>query len=344
MLVSVIMITPNVYDAQEISVQTEEAAMTEEDPTLITDESMLPEEEKLPSAEEVRPIAEDFRDLYAANPYTVGWLNAGAYIDYPVVHYDNDFYLHHDFYNRPDENGTLFVNEYNCMWPRDRMLLIHGHNMNSGAMFGTLLDYERYDYLEQYPLISFRTIYDEEDVYYTPIAAYNASMEEDNPAYFNVVWLLFGDEQEQTTEEETEELTEEEAGEETKDRSAEESNSESETLTEEMSEMNASQETKAEAPVVEILEADAQAEQEERYRERFDIYMDAVMERSRWICPVDYNVDDELLTLVTCSYYYENGRFMLLWRKLRENETPEDILALYPQPYIDEDPELVIDW
>ena len=40
-------------------------------------------------------------------------------------------------------------------------------------------------------------------------------------------------------------------------------------------------------------------------------------------------VEDKLLMLVTCSYFQEDGRFVLVCRALRENETPEQISELY---------------
>ena len=265
------------------------------------------------------PVSGDFLDWVEVNPHMVGWLQAGAGISYPVVQYDNDFYLHHDFYDRPDENGTLFVNEYNSLWPRDSMILIHGHNMKSGAMFGTLLQYENYDYLAAWPLINFRTIFDDDNVYYTPVAAFNASMVEDTPYYFNLAWLLIdeGPDEPETDEPETDEEGPGEA------------------------------ETDEEEPVEEItvFGEDTEEARKERYRKRFDIFMEAVTERSRWIAPVSYNADDDLLVLVTCSYYYEDGRFMLVCRKLRDYETAEEILELYrPSDDAEEDPELIIDW
>ena len=46
---------------------------------------------------------------------------------------------------------------------------------------------------------------------------------------------------------------------------------------------------------------------------------------------VDVNAEDELLMLVTCSYQHEDGRFMLICRKLRPDETPEAVKALFTQ-------------
>lgn len=43
-------------------------------------------------------INERFHGLMEVNTHTVGWLKVNEYIDYPVVQYDNEYYLHTDFY------------------------------------------------------------------------------------------------------------------------------------------------------------------------------------------------------------------------------------------------------
>ena len=63
----------------------------------------------------------------------------------------------------------------------------------------------------------------------------------------------------------------------------------------------------------------------------FDSYIAEVRERSMYNIPIDVNYEDELLTLVTCSYYQDNGRFLLFARRLRANETVEGVSALVQQ-------------
>lgn len=146
---------------------------------------------------ELPPVQEDFLELYKQNSDVVGWLKAGDIIDHPVVQSDNEYYLTHDFYRRSDSNGTLFVNMDNTLIPRDDVILIHGHNMRSGAMFGRMYRYGDFEYLCKYPVITFRTIYDEDDVYYTPIAVFNASMKQGNTAYYDITQYNFEDDPEE---------------------------------------------------------------------------------------------------------------------------------------------------
>lgn len=215
--------------------------------------------EELLAPEELPDVQEDFLLLYERNPDVIGWLTAGETIDLPVVQRDNEFYLSHNYFGEWDSNGTVFLNERNMFYPRDSILLVHGHNMRSGAMFGTLVKYERASYAFEHALLTFRTLYEEEASYYVPVAAFHASMLADEAGYFDVTPMNF----------------------------------------------------------------DTQ--------EAFQAYLDAVLKRSAWTSPVDVNTQDELLMLLTCSYYHADGRFVLLCRKIREGETAEEMQRLFAQ-------------
>lgn len=183
--------TQSLYQAEPTGTVPESQTMA------ISTENTEEGEEELPenagtAAFEYR-IQDDFVELYKTNPDIVGWLKASDIIDYPVVQRDNDYYLNHNFNGGRDSNGTLFVNMGNTLDPRDDVILIHGHHMKSGRMFGAMNRYEKEKYLAEHPLVTFRTIYDAEDVYYTPIAVFNASMDEDDPEYFDVTQILFDD-------------------------------------------------------------------------------------------------------------------------------------------------------
>ena len=71
------------------------------------------------------------------------------------------------------------------------------------------------------------------------------------------------------------------------------------------------------------------AEVAEKIRFRKDAYLQSILNRSLWQSPADASPDDQYLMLVTCSYYQDNGRFMLLCRMLRDDETPETVRELY---------------
>lgn len=54
-----------------------------------------------------------------------------------------------------DINGSLFL-QADCKVSESRNLIIYGHNMNSGAMFGNLDFYADETYYQEHPLLIFR--------------------------------------------------------------------------------------------------------------------------------------------------------------------------------------------
>ena len=106
-------------------------------------------------------IVETFRDLLAENSDTIGWLTIdGTTIDYVVMHAPNepDKYLHTDFYGAASRWGTLFVAE-ECDVQTSDNIIIYGHHMRDGSMFGALAQYESADFCKEHPTVRFDTIY-----------------------------------------------------------------------------------------------------------------------------------------------------------------------------------------
>ena len=63
----------------------------------------------------------------------------GTKIDYPVMSRqgDNNYYLDKNFNGEKDKNGLLIL-DYRCdVMQSGQNLIIYGHNMRSGVMFGT---------------------------------------------------------------------------------------------------------------------------------------------------------------------------------------------------------------
>lgn len=78
-----------------------------------------------------------------------GWLTIpDTGIDYPVLQSEQEngeFYLKRNYKKEYDINGSLFL-QADCKVSESRNLIIYGHNMNSGAMFGNLDLYAGEDY------------------------------------------------------------------------------------------------------------------------------------------------------------------------------------------------------
>ncbi len=104
---------------------------------------------------ELPPLLIDFQALRRINADAAAWLYCpDNVIDYPVMRAnDYSYYLNHLPDGTKNANGSLFL-DYNC--PSDfsgRLSIIYGHAMKSGKMFGSLGDYKKQSYYDQYPYL-----------------------------------------------------------------------------------------------------------------------------------------------------------------------------------------------
>lgn len=108
-------------------------------------------------------ILPKFEELYTKNNDLAGWLNIeGTGIDYPVVQgEDDEYYLYHDFYGEEDKYGCLFVKACANVFTPGTNIIIYGHSMKDGSMFGSLDEYESYGFYQEHPLLHFDTLYEE---------------------------------------------------------------------------------------------------------------------------------------------------------------------------------------
>lgn len=201
----------------------------------------------------------DFTELYAANSDIIGWVTAGADIDLPVVQGDdNIFYLNTDFYGDANSAGSIFLDAENAV--TDDHLVVYGHNMKSGSMFGKLPNYRQLDYLKQYPVVQFRTIYESAaEAGCVPFAVFDASMQEGDADYFRIRQFTF--------------------------------------------------------------ESD----------EAKQAFIDDLKARSIFYIPVEVDASDQLVSLVTCSYSNDNGRFILAMRRARDGEDVQSLISAVQQ-------------
>lgn len=199
------------------------------------------------------PPQESFAELLRYNPDTVGYLSIGEIVDLPVVQRENDneYYLTHAYSGEEAREGTLFLDGANRL--SDENLIIYGHNMRNGTMFGELSSFGEREFLLKNAVVRFDTLY--ENALYVPFAMFEASMDENDGHYFDVRQIVFD-------------------------------------------------ETSFELFVLKL-----------RGRSVFDV-------------PVEVAYGDQLLTLVTCSYNDDDGRYIVALRKLRAGETEEEMRAL----------------
>lgn len=141
--------------------------------------------------EEEGPYVSPYSAVFSQNKDMVAWLNIpDTVIDYPVVQTkeDEQYYLRRDFFGEDDTNGTLFVAAHCNVTPPTDNIIIYGHNMRSGMMFGELDLYKDQEYEKEHSLIKLFT-QDEERHYEILSAMYAKIMPID---YEGFVYYTFG--------------------------------------------------------------------------------------------------------------------------------------------------------
>lgn len=199
----------------------------------------------------------EFEQLYEANQDIIGWIRVGDCVDYPLVWRDNSYYMTHDFDGNSSNAGSIFLDGRNLPNMSDSAMLIYGHNMKSGAMFGNLDRYRNEDYLRKYPIFTIKSIWEKETRRYVLISLFDASMNRKDSSYIKIVRTSFED------------------------------------------------------------DADKEA------------FITEMRERSIFKIDLEATADDQLVTLVTCSYSQDNGRFLIVARELRDDETEEKMIDTF---------------
>ena len=202
----------------------------------------------------------DMQELYDQNPDIIGWLKVDDMnIDYPVMQTmdDEEYYLNRDFDRHNSQNGCLIMdtdsnvgtgtaaNDYKDGTAPSTNLIIHGHNMKNGDMFGNLDRYRDQKYYETHKIIRFSTLY--EDREYEIISV-----------FLSQVFL-----QSQTDV----------------------------------------------FKYYKFFEADTEAE--------FDDFYDNIMDMALYNTGVTAKYGDEFITLSVCAYHVENGRLVVVGKRIR---------------------------
>lgn len=107
-------------------------------------------------------VSSAFYELQRQNPDIVGWLKIDGVVDEPVLQRDNAYYLTHNALKQRSVTGALFLDESCELKNVPTQMLVHGHNMKEGAMFGALKKYKVKDasFYKSNPFIEFNTMYE----------------------------------------------------------------------------------------------------------------------------------------------------------------------------------------
>lgn len=208
---------------------------------------------------EAPEILPKYKELYGINPDLIGWLAIdGTVIDYPVMQTmeDESYYLSYDFYGEENKNGCLILDTDSaagtgtkaCAYANGTApstnLIIHGHTMKSGEMFGNLKLYKDAEYGAEHHIICFDSLYEERE--YELIAVFYSQVYYESDDIFKYY---------------------------------------------------------------KFFQADTQ--------EEFDDWYENIKEMSLYDTGVTAQFGDEFLTLSCCSYHVEDGRFVVVGKRMK---------------------------
>lgn len=205
-------------------------------------------------------IVPEYQELYEQNQDFIGWLRIeGTNINYPVMQtpQDEEYYLYRDFYGEENQNGCLIMDTDSNVGVGDREheyqngsvpstnLIIHGHTMKSGEMFGDLDLYADETYGLEHSIICFDSLYEHRE--YELMAVFYSQVFYENQDVFKYY---------------------------------------------------------------KFFQADT--------GEEFDDWYDNIKQLSLYDTGVTAEFGDEFITLSCCAYHVEDGRFVVVARRIRE--------------------------
>ncbi len=111
---------------------------------------------------QAREVLDEYKNLLNKNKKLIGWIKIDdTNIDYPVMQTsDNEYYLDHNLNQEYDKNGSIFMDKDCDVLKPSTNLIIYGHHMKNGQMFGDLDLYSSEEYFKEHRYIQFDTIYE----------------------------------------------------------------------------------------------------------------------------------------------------------------------------------------
>jgi sortase B len=152
----------------------------------VEDETKEEDEEK--KDDEVNPgpvvpvqtaeMSPQMEEVYTINDDSAGWIKIdGTVIDYPVMQTprDEQYYLNRDFNGRYSAYGCIIADTDSTIGTGTRAedytdgtspgtnIILHGHNMKNGTMFGSLDNYRDKSYEQKHSRIKFSSLYEDRE-------------------------------------------------------------------------------------------------------------------------------------------------------------------------------------
>lgn len=149
-------------------------------------QQMKEEEESKGTEEEIeetevkqknKKILKQYKKLYNKNQDMWGWIQIkGTEVNYPVMYTPNDsnFYEKRNWKKEKIDVGS-------CIWIDGRVtensknIIIYGHNMRNGSMFGPLKKYKGKEFYKKHKYIQLDTLYEEQTFEIISVSCVNSN-------------------------------------------------------------------------------------------------------------------------------------------------------------------------
>ncbi len=125
-----------------------------------TDPSAPPDASTEPTQEE-GGILPEYAQLYQMNSDLAGWIwIEDTDISYPVMYtpHEPNYYIKRGFNKEYASGGCIYAQEDCSIDPPSDNIILHGHNMRDGSMFGSLKNYLKEDYWKEHKYIRFDSV------------------------------------------------------------------------------------------------------------------------------------------------------------------------------------------
>ena len=134
------------------------------------------EEEEMPV--QTAEMSQKMGEVHALNPDCAGWIMIdGTVIDYPVMQTPDDeqYYLNRDFDGKYSAYGCIIADTDSCIGTGtadadysdgsrpSTNIILHGHNMKNGTMFGSLDKFRDQTFTKNHPIIKFSSLYEDRE-------------------------------------------------------------------------------------------------------------------------------------------------------------------------------------
>ena len=149
----------------------------------VENEVAKPETDEDGDTAPVEPIqtaekTERMEEVYTLNEDSAGWIKIdGTVIDYPVMQTPSDeqYYLNRDFDGKYSAYGCIIADtdstigtgtaaqDYTDGTRPSTNIILHGHNMKNGTMFGSLDKYRDRSYEKGHSIIKFSSLYEDRE-------------------------------------------------------------------------------------------------------------------------------------------------------------------------------------